>query len=106
MGFKISRFRWIIYKRDRDDFDSTLEKKTINKITIRNGIYGIFLLVLLTACGGGDADTPDALNLFTNPQGITLDSANNRALVVDSGLDAVIAVDLTTRARTVLSDKG
>jgi DNA-binding beta-propeller fold protein YncE len=38
------------------------------------------------------------------PRGIALDSANNRALVVDSSLAAVVAVDLSTGDRTILSD--
>ena len=53
--------------------------------------------------------TPNNNNAFMNPVGITLDSANNRALVTDYGLDAVIAVDLTPAgpgfgARTIISD--
>ena len=41
---------------------------------------------------------------FSSPRGIALDSANNRALVVDSSLAAVVAVDLSTGDRTILSD--
>ena len=33
-----------------------------------------------------------------------VDSADNRALVTDDGLQAVVAVDLTTGARTIFSD--
>jgi len=54
-----------------------------------------------------DDSTPDANNPFVWPEGIALDSTNNRALVTDGslyGLGAVIAVDLTTGARTILSD--
>ncbi len=52
-----------------------------------------------------DDTTPDSNNPFSGYiERITLDSANNRALVTDSDLDAVIAVDLTTGARTLLSD--
>lgn len=58
-----------------------------------------------------DATTPDASNAFISPDGIVVDQvidpvsnqANNRALVVDSGLDAIVAVDLNTGARTILS---
>jgi hypothetical protein len=39
-----------------------------------------------------------------NPSGVALDAANGRALVVDSQLRAVIAVDLGTGARSVFSD--
>lgn len=45
--------------------------------------------------------------LFTsaaNPVGVALDPANDRALVVDNQLRAVVAVDLLTGVRTVLSD--
>jgi DNA-binding beta-propeller fold protein YncE len=38
------------------------------------------------------------------PRGIALDSANNRDLVVDSSLAAVVAVDFSTGDRTILSD--
>jgi len=48
--------------------------------------------------------TPNAVNALLNPQEITLDSANNRALVVDSDLDALVAVDLSTGARTIVSN--
>lgn len=39
-----------------------------------------------------------------NPTGIALDSAGGRALIVDNRVGAVVAVDLQTGARTVLSD--
>jgi hypothetical protein len=55
-----------------------------------------------------DAATPDALNPFEDPRAIVLDSANSRALVTDFGMvpdqGLVIAVDLMTGARTILSD--
>lgn len=41
-----------------------------------------------------------------NPVGVAVDAANGRALVVDNQLPAVVAVDLGTGARTVLSDQG
>ena len=41
---------------------------------------------------------------ISSPLGIALDSANNRALVVDSSLAAVVAVDLNTGDRAILSD--
>ncbi len=48
---------------------------------------------------------PDVpLTSQANPTGIALDSANGRALIVDNRVGAVIAVDLQTGARTVLSD--
>ena len=47
--------------------------------------------------------TPDAVNAFSFPAGITIDSANNRALVTDDNLDAVFAVDLVNGQRVVIS---
>ena len=41
---------------------------------------------------------------FSNPFGVVLDSANNRALVTDYSLGALVAVDLTTGARTIVSN--
>lgn len=38
------------------------------------------------------------------PIGIAMDAANGRALVADSTLDAVVAMDLTTGSRTIISD--
>ena len=52
-----------------------------------------------------DATTPDGINPLSSPRSIALDSANNRALVLeDLILDTVVAVDLVTGARTILSD--
>ncbi len=54
-----------------------------------------------------DATTPNVLNPLTFPRGITLDGANNRALVTNDDVqESVLAVDLTTGARTVISDIG
>jgi DNA-binding beta-propeller fold protein YncE len=52
-----------------------------------------------------DATTPDEQNPFDIPSYLALDNADNRnrVLVTDLGLDAVIAVDRTTGARTILS---
>jgi DNA-binding beta-propeller fold protein YncE len=41
---------------------------------------------------------------FLSPRGIALDSANNRALVVDASLAAGVAVDLSPGDRTILSE--
>lgn len=51
-----------------------------------------------------NAHTPNANVLFSSPSDIVYDVANNRALVADSGLGAIISVDLLTGARTVISD--
>jgi len=55
-----------------------------------------------------DNSTPDGVNAFVVPSDLVLDSSNNRLLVVDLGLNAVLAVDLTPGinmgARTVISD--
>lgn len=52
---------------------------------------------------------PDANNLFVQPVALTIDSANNRALVLDANpananLHAIVEVNLTTGVRTILSD--
>lgn len=44
--------------------------------------------------------------LFEDPVGVVLDGFANRALVVDAGLRAVIAVDWTSGARSILSGEG
>lgn len=51
-----------------------------------------------------NAHTPDAMIPFVNSSVIALDSNNNRALVVDHSLEAIIAVDLLTGIRTIMSD--
>ena len=43
---------------------------------------------------------PDA---FVTPKGIKFDYEHNRAFVIDAGLDMLIAIDLTTRERVVVS---
>ena len=57
--------------------------------------------------GGGSAvGTGDA---FDTPVGVVLDSTNNRLLVADAGLDAIVAVSLasgTEGNRTILSRGG
>jgi len=50
-----------------------------------------------------DATTPDAINIFFEPDGIVVDAANDRALVVARQQTAVLSVDLTTGARTIVS---
>jgi len=40
---------------------------------------------------------------MTNPRGLALDLANNRALVFDSDLDVLLAVDLSSGDRTIIS---
>ena len=55
------------------------------------------------------SNTPNAINALLAPQGIHLDAVNNRALVTDIGLQAVVSVDLdsaTLGARTIVSDNG
>lgn len=39
-----------------------------------------------------------------NPRGLALDSTNDRALVLDAELDALVAVGLTTLVRSIVSD--
>jgi Bacterial Ig domain/Cadherin domain/PQQ-like domain len=42
--------------------------------------------------------------LLSQLESIVLDSANNRALLLDSGLDALVAIDLDSGDRSILSD--
>jgi uncharacterized protein YjiK len=46
---------------------------------------------------------PDFANSFSSIEGIALDPANNRLLAVDSGINAIVAVDTTTGSRTYFS---
>ncbi|MGI9331990.1 MAG: hypothetical protein ACR2RL_02430, partial [Gammaproteobacteria bacterium] len=58
--------------------------------------------------GSGDrifVSGPTVRPAFGLAAGLALDGANNRALVADSELMAVVAVDLSTGARTVFSDR-
>ena len=41
---------------------------------------------------------------LSSPRGIALDSASNRALIIDSFLDALVAIDLNSGDRSILSD--
>lgn len=50
------------------------------------------------------ANTPNSAIPFSNPWGIALDATRNRVLVTDRNIDAVVAVDLGTGVRTILSD--
>ena len=59
-----------------------------------------------TTLASRTTDTPavgTGVNM-TNPRGLAFDEANNRALIFDADLDAVISLDLATLARTVLAD--
>lgn len=47
---------------------------------------------------------PDSLNELTDARSIEVDAVNNRALVVDRGINGIIAVNLDTGARTVMSN--
>jgi sugar lactone lactonase YvrE len=77
--------------------------------------YGLNAVVAVNLSTGvrtilSDDITPNADNPFSSPRWITIDRENDRALVVDlqlhapSALHAVIAVDLATGTRTILSD--
>lgn len=46
---------------------------------------------------------PDYSYRFSNVRGIALDAANNRLLAADSGINAIVAVDTTSGARTYFS---
>ncbi|MGL6161659.1 hypothetical protein [Microbulbifer sp.] len=60
-----------------------------------------------TIISGNDLDNGGALigsgPEIQRPEGIALDAGNNRALLVDGGNDALIAIDLETGDRAVLS---
>lgn len=62
------------------------------------------------ALSGFDADSPNQpLGSgvdFENPRDLVVDVANNRLLVVDGSLSALVAVDLETGDRSILSDAG
>ncbi|HED52356.1 MAG TPA: hypothetical protein ENI83_02250 [Gammaproteobacteria bacterium] len=52
-----------------------------------------------------DNDAPDnARNALQKPVGLALDRRNNRLLLTDQGLDALLAVDMRSGSRTILSD--
>ncbi len=54
-----------------------------------------------------DEDTANSIQIFINPSGIVLDSKHNRALVTDrddEGYLVLLAVDLASGARTLISD--
>jgi len=50
-----------------------------------------------------DIGTPNGQNAFVVPIGIALDDIDNRALVVDDGLEALLAVDLESGQRVIFS---
>ena len=87
--------------------DSANNRALITDIDYNTNLSSVVAVDLTTGARTvlSDDTTPDSNNTFSSSiERITLDSANNRALVTDSDLDAVIAVDLTTGARTILSD--
>jgi hypothetical protein len=47
---------------------------------------------------------PDGVNPLSWPIGIAIDYSRNRALIADRGLLAIVAMDLATGARSILSD--
>ena len=50
------------------------------------------------------ATVPDAVNVFVSPRVMAMDSDKKRVFVLDENLDALLAVDSSTGARSVLSD--
>ncbi|MCP4406253.1 MAG: hypothetical protein GY807_00505 [Gammaproteobacteria bacterium] len=85
---------------------------TNNRVLLVDSSSAALLAVNLAS---GDRRLISGLNTgtgvsFVSPKGLALDIANNRALVVDSsrpgrGLNALLAVDLTTGNRTVISNE-
>ncbi len=79
-----------------------------NRALVTAGPFGSKAVLAVDLATGNrtvisDANTGSGTALG-DPQDIVLDTANNRALVVDLGLKAVLAVDLATGNRTVISD--
>ncbi len=66
---------------------------TLVAVDLTTGIRSVF----------SDNTIPDDENTFSKPSNITLDSANNRALVTSTNI-GILAVDLDLGTRTVISD--
>ncbi len=74
-------------------------RHTSTPATLTPGTYNV---VAYNYYLSGNQTTPDPGPPFATPVALALDSANNRALVVDG--QSVVAMDLTTGVRTILSD--
>ena len=78
-------------------------------ITLNKGLNTLFVetsdLDLNTASHAAQLQINSVGPELSFPQGIVLDRANNRALVADRYLDAIIAVDLDSGIRSIISDK-
>ena len=92
--------------------DSTNNRVLVVDVNVGLEAYGAVIAIDLTTGARSilslsnvpTGGIPDGNNPFDNPTGITLDSPNNRALVVDTALNAIIAVDLSSGARNIVSD--
>ncbi len=79
-----------------------------NRVLVANGATGDSK-VLAVNLANGDRSVLSSAAVGTGPEAlrlrdIALDSANNRAFVIDTTLDAVISVDLATGDRTIVAN--
>jgi len=69
--------------------------------------FGLLALVAVDLTTGNRTIVTDASTgsgpAFISPDIVTLDAANNRALVIDSGLNALVAVELVSGDRVIVS---
>jgi len=87
--------------------DLVFDSSNNRVLVVDSGLDAVVAVDLTTGARTivSDSTTPDAIHSLTDPYDLVLDSTNNRVLVVDGYLaDAVVAVDLTTGARTIISD--
>ena len=79
-----------------------------NRVLVSDGLGGLQSIVAIDLASGIRSIVSSATigtgPAFSNPKGIELDLANNRALVVDDNLNALLAVDLSSGNRSVVSD--
>ena len=66
-------------------------------------LYGVNLTTGDRTLLSGDGTAAGSGTQFSQIEAVQFDAANNRALITDSGLNAVFGVNLATGARTVLS---
>ncbi len=90
-------------------FGLDVDSATNTAYVVDNALPGIFSIDLTTGAtnefSGPNSGSGPVEADFSDPQGgIVVDSANNRLLVTDNGLDAIVAVSLTDGARSIFSD--
>ncbi|MCH7547791.1 MAG: hypothetical protein IID30_15445, partial [Planctomycetes bacterium] len=70
---------------------------------VNAALYGINLTTGDRTLISGEGTTAGSGTQFSQIEAVQFDAANNRALITDSGLNAVFGVNLATGARTILS---